>query len=37
MTDEEFLRAFEACELSNGCFHHRDHIRLAWIYVHRYG
>ena len=37
MTDEEFARAFEACELSNESFHHRDHIRLAWFYLRRYG
>lgn len=37
MTDQEFLRAFENCELGNEGFHHRDHIRLAWIYLRRYG
>jgi hypothetical protein len=37
MTDSEFAQAFEACELSNESFHHRDHIRLAWIYLQRYG
>jgi hypothetical protein len=36
LTDLEFVRAFEACELSNDGFHHRDHIRLAWIYLQRY-
>ena len=36
LTDAEFIRAFEACELSNESFHHRDHIRLAWIYLQRY-
>jgi hypothetical protein len=33
MTDQEFVRAFESCELSPDLFHHRDHIRLARIYV----
>jgi hypothetical protein len=33
MTDQEFVRAFERCELSPDLFHHRDHIRLARIYV----
>jgi hypothetical protein len=33
MTDDEFVRAFESCELSPDRFHHRDHIRLARIYV----
>lgn len=37
MTDQEFVRAFETCELPPACFHHRDHIRLAWIYVRQYG
>ncbi len=37
MTDEEFVRAFERCEISNADFHHRDHVRLAWLYVRRYG
>jgi hypothetical protein len=36
-TDQEFVRMFEACELANDNFHHRDHIRLAWIYLERYG
>jgi hypothetical protein len=33
MTDLEFLRAFERCEISNESFHHKDHIRLAWTYL----
>jgi hypothetical protein len=37
LTDQEFVRAFEACELANDSFHHRDHIRLAWICLERYG
>lgn len=36
MSDEEFVRSFEACELSNESFHHRDHIRLAWFYLQRH-
>ena len=36
LSDIEFARAFESCELPNECFHHRDHIRLAWIYLTRY-
>ena len=35
--DSEFLRSFEACEIPNAGFHHRDHIRLACLYVQRYG
>ncbi len=37
MTDEEFVDAFETCRLPNERFHHRDHLRLAWIYLRRYG
>ncbi|HTA69376.1 MAG TPA: hypothetical protein VK776_13890 [Bryobacteraceae bacterium] len=37
LADLEFVRAFEACELANDNFHHRDHIRLAWIYLQLYG
>jgi hypothetical protein len=37
LSDSEFVRAFEACELSNECFHHRDHLRLAWIYLKSHG
>jgi hypothetical protein len=36
VSDGEFARAFEACEISNADFHHRDHVRLAWIYLRRY-
>jgi hypothetical protein len=35
--DEEFLSAFEAARIANQDFHHRDHLRLAWIQVHRLG
>lgn len=37
MTDEQFAHAFENCEISNADFHHRDHVRLAWFYLRRYG
>ena len=37
LSDLELVRAVEACELPNDSFHHRDHIRLAWIYLQRYG
>jgi hypothetical protein len=37
MTDLEFITAFETCELPKEDFHHRDHLRLAWIYLRRYG
>jgi hypothetical protein len=37
LSDDEFVRAFESCELAPDLFHHRDHIRLARIYVDRLG
>ena len=33
--DEGFLRAFHGCELPAACFRHGDHLRLAWLHVHR--
>ena len=36
MTDDEFVRGFEDCTLPNSAFHHRDHVRLAWIYLRRH-
>jgi hypothetical protein len=35
--DETFLAAFEAGQIANQDFHHRDHLRLAWIQVRRLG
>jgi len=37
MTDQEFVTALETCRLPNEDFHHRDHIRLAWIYLRQQG
>jgi hypothetical protein len=34
MNDEEFLTAFEACALDE--FHHRDHIKVAYLYLRRH-
>lgn len=36
MTDAEFLGSFEDCTLPNTSFHHRDHVRLGWLYLRRY-
>jgi hypothetical protein len=33
MNDRDFADAFERCTLPNGSFHHRDHVRMAWIYL----
>jgi hypothetical protein len=37
MTDQEFLDAFEASRIPASEFHHRDHLRLALVYLQRYG
>src|ERR671938_1199575 len=37
MGDDAFLRAFEAGTLPNAAFHHRDHLRLTWLYLRRDG
>ena len=37
LNDDEFVRAFENCELAGSLFHHADHVRLTWIYVCRFG
>lgn len=34
--DEEFIEQFESCSLSGEAFHHREHVRLAWLYLCRY-
>lgn len=38
LTTEEqaFIEAFEGGTLPSGCFHHRDHVLLAWLYLHLY-
>jgi hypothetical protein len=33
--DEKFIARFEDCTLPNTAFHHRDHVRLAWLYLRR--
>lgn len=37
MDDLEFERRFEAETLPPALFDHRGHLRLAWIYLDRYG
>lgn len=37
LSDDEFLHAFFSAELANSDFHHRDHLRLTWLVVRRYG
>jgi hypothetical protein len=36
MTDEEWIRLFEACAIPNTAFHHADHVRTAFLYLSRY-
>ena len=31
MNDRDFLAAFEDSTLPEECFHHRDHVRAAWL------
>jgi hypothetical protein len=35
LSDEDFLVGFEHCELPLSNFRHGDHLRLAWLCVHR--
>jgi hypothetical protein len=37
MDDDAFLDAFERGALQHHGFGHRDHLRMAWLYVRRYG
>jgi hypothetical protein len=36
-SDDDFLAAFEECTLPNAEFHHRDHVRLTWLLLARWG
>jgi len=36
MTDDEFIASFESGILPNESFHHRDHVRMAFLYLRRY-
>jgi hypothetical protein len=36
MDDDEFIARFEECTLSPECFHHADHVRMAFLYLRRY-
>jgi hypothetical protein len=33
MTDEDFVQQIEACTLPKEAFTHRNHLRLAWLYL----
>ncbi len=36
MTDDEMLEQFENCTLPNESFRHRDHVRVAFLYLCRH-
>ncbi len=33
MSDEELIERFENCTLAGEGFHHRDHVRVVWLYL----
>jgi hypothetical protein len=35
LTDDEFLSAFQSWDLPLSGFRHGDHLRLAWLHLHR--
>lgn len=37
MSDEDLLARFEDGSLPDGAFHHEQHVRVAWMFVRRYG
>jgi hypothetical protein len=37
MSDDELLRAFEECAIPASNFHHREHLRMTWLYLRRDG
>ena len=37
MDDASLLAAFQDTSLPADAFHHREHVRVAWMYVMRYG
>ena len=36
MTESEWMEHFENGTLSNGVFHHAEHVKMAFLYVQRY-
>ena len=37
MTHDELITGFEAGTIPPGAFGHREHVRLAWLYLRRHG
>lgn len=36
MTDHEFIERFENCTLPAEGFHHREHVKVVWLYLRRH-
>jgi hypothetical protein len=36
MTDQELMEQFEGGTLPGECFHHREHVRVAFLYLTKY-
>src|SRR6266850_6821650 len=36
MTDQEFIERFETCTLPAEGFHHREHVKVVWLYLRLY-
>jgi len=37
MSDDEFVHAFESCTFPFAEWHHRAHVKLAYLYLRRFG
>jgi hypothetical protein len=37
LNDDQLVAGFENCTLEKAQFHHADHVRLAFLYLQRYG
>jgi hypothetical protein len=36
VSDEEFINQFETSTFPAASFHHREHVRVVWLYLQRY-
>lgn len=36
MTDDQFVAAFEGCTIRSEEFHHKDHVRMGFLYMSRF-
>ena len=36
-TDDELVRQFQSCQLDPQLFNHEAHLRIAWIYINKFG